>query len=64
VTATPEKIIEYAAVSSPDYPDEVNVILRGERSNPLFGRMKTDDARRLSAVLMVATERPSKKPAN
>jgi hypothetical protein len=64
VPATPERIEKFNAMASRDEPDEVVVFLEGERSNPLFGRMKTTDARALAALLTAGAERGPKPRAN
>src|ERR1700716_611581 len=64
VLATPERIEKYNAMASRDEPDEVVVLMEGERSNPLFGRMKINDARALAALLTAAAERGPKPRAN
>jgi hypothetical protein len=55
--ASPERIENYSARASHDDPDEVVILIEGERSDPFLGRMKTNDARSLAALLKVAAER-------
>jgi hypothetical protein len=58
--ASPERIESYSAMTSLDDPDEVVILIEGERSDPFLGRMKTNDARSLAALLKVAAERGPK----
>lgn len=54
--ASPERIENYSAMASLDDPDEVVILIEGESSDPFLGRMKTNDARSLAALLKVAAE--------
>jgi hypothetical protein len=56
----PERIENYKAMASLEEPDEVVILMEGERSDPFLGRMKSDDARSLAALLKVAAERQPK----
>jgi hypothetical protein len=58
--ASPERIENYSAMASLDEPDEVVILIEGERSDPFLGRMKTDDAKSLAALLKVAADRAPK----
>jgi len=58
--ASPARIESYSAMASLDEPDEVVILIEGERSDPFLGRMKTDDAKSLAALLKVAAERRAK----
>jgi hypothetical protein len=56
----PERIENYKAMASLEEPDEVVILMEGERSDPFLGRMKSDDAKSLAALLKVAAERGPK----
>ncbi len=58
--ASPRRIENYNAMASLEEPDEVVILLEGERCDPFLGRMKAEDARSLAALLTVAAERGPK----
>jgi hypothetical protein len=58
--ASPERIENYSVKASLDDPDEVVILIEGECSDPLLGRMKTNDARSRAALLKVAAGRGPK----
>jgi hypothetical protein len=64
IPSNPERVIEYGAEPSPYNEDEVHILLNGDRSNPLLGRMHKSAARILAAQLMVAAERAPTPRAN
>ncbi|MBR0801769.1 hypothetical protein JQ615_41250 [Bradyrhizobium jicamae] len=55
-----ERIEYYSAAPSPDNPDEVVIVIEGERSDPIHGRMKKADARSLATLLSSAADRGQK----
>ena len=57
---SPEHIEHYSVITSPDDPDEVVILIEGERPDPFLGRMKADDARSLATLLRAAAERGPK----
>jgi len=64
VPRIPEKIMNYAAEWIPGEGGGVTILLDGDRSNPLLGRMMPDDARRFAALLKAAAEGDAPKRAN
>jgi hypothetical protein len=57
---SPERIERFDATSSPDEPDEVVILIEGERSDPMQGRMKKADARSFAALLTAAAQHGQK----
>lgn len=65
VPSVPERIVRYNAVAMhTDEGPAVEVLMEGDRSNPLHGIMTQTDARRLSALLSIAAESSGPKRAN